>query len=102
VTIAKEAGLTDREILRITKGPAAEGWSIFEAALLQAVDELHEDVFISDATWNTLAKQYSEQQLMDLVLTVGQYNLISMALNSFGVQLDRNATGFPKTNLPEK
>ena len=25
---------------------------------------------------------------MDLVLAVGQYNLVSMALNSFGVQLD--------------
>jgi hypothetical protein len=26
--------------------------------------------------------------MMDLVFTVGQYNLVSMALNSFGVQLD--------------
>ena len=26
--------------------------------------------------------------MMDLVFTVGEYNLVSMALNSFGVQLD--------------
>jgi 4-carboxymuconolactone decarboxylase len=95
---ARRAGLTDQEILRIIKGPAAEGWSAFEATLLQAVDELYKDTFIGDATWNTLAKHYSEEQLMDLVFTVGQYNLVSMALNSFGVQLDEDATGFPDTS----
>ena len=40
-----------------------------------------------------LAKHYSEEQLMSLMFTVGQYNLVSMALNSFGVQLDEDATG---------
>jgi hypothetical protein len=27
---------------------------------------------------------------------VGQYNLVSMALNSFGVQLDPGLEGFPR------
>jgi hypothetical protein len=31
---------------------------------------------------------------MDLVFTVGQYNLVSMALNSFGVQLDQGVSGW--------
>ena len=93
---AREAGLTDQEILRISKGPNAEGWSLFDAALLQAVDELHKDAFISDSTWTALSKQYSEQQIMDLIFTVGQYNMISMLLNSFGVQLPTGTTGFPK------
>lgn len=95
VVSGKQAGLTDQEILRITKGPKAEGWGSFEAALLQAVDELHKDAFISNSTWVTIAEQYTEQQLADLILTVGTYNLASMALNSFGVQLDENVTGFP-------
>ena len=92
----KQAGLTDQEILRIPKGPNAEGWSSFDATLLQAVDELHKDAFISDSTWVALAEQYTEQQLMDLVFTVGTYNLASMALNSFVVQLDEGVTGFRK------
>ena len=33
-------------------------------------------------------KKYSTEQLMDAVFTVGQYNLVSWALNSFGVPLD--------------
>jgi alkylhydroperoxidase family enzyme len=50
---------------------------------------------ITDATWNALAKRYTQQQLMDVVATVGQYNLVSMFLNSFGVQLDKGVPGFP-------
>jgi hypothetical protein len=51
--------------------------------LLLAVDELYYDAFITDAPWNALAKRYNQQQLRDLVVTVGQDNLLSMFLNSF-------------------
>ena len=95
--VGKSAGLTDGEIRRITEGPKAPGWDPFDATLLQAVDELHADTFITDATWNALAKRYNQQQLMDVVATVGWYNLISMFLNSFGVQLDEGVPGFPKS-----
>ena len=56
--------------------------------MLTATDELRADAFVTDPTWQALAGLYSEQQLMDLVFTVGQYQLVSMALNTFGVQLD--------------
>lgn len=92
----KQAGLTNKEILRIMKGPNAEGWSSFDAALLRAVDKLHKDTFISDSTWDVLAGRYTEQQLADLVFTVGVYSLVSMFLNSFRVQLDEGVAGFPK------
>lgn len=94
--IGRSVGLTDEEILRITKGPEAPGWSAFDAAILTAADELHRDAFITDPTWKVLATTYNEQQMMDLVFTVGQYNLVSMALNSFGVQLDEGLEGFPE------
>ena len=93
--LAKQVGLNEHEIQRITEEPTAPGWSPFETTLMQAVDELHENAFIRDPTWHTLAKQYTEQQLMDLVFTVGEYTLVSMALNCFGVQLDPDTTGFP-------
>lgn len=94
VRIGKKAGLSDDDIRRIRQGPAAEGLSELDRLLLVATDELHRDAFISDATWSALAKTYTTPQMMDLVFTVGQYNLVSMALNSFGVQLDSNLVGF--------
>ncbi len=96
VIIGKAVGLSDDEILRIADGSEAPGWDPFDAALLRAADELHEDHFISDATWKDLGERYSTEQLMDAVFTVGQYTLVSMALNSFGVQLDSGVPGFPR------
>ena len=86
VGIGKGSGLSDEEISRITKGPDAPGWSELERALLRGTDELHADSFVSDASWAALSQHLSTQQLMDLVFTVGQYTLVSMALNTLGVQ----------------
>lgn len=94
VRIGKAAGLDDAAVARIKQGADAPGWDPFEAALVRAVDELHEDAFISEATWQALGARYDRQQLMDVVFTVGQYNLVSMALNTFGVQLDEGVAGF--------
>ena len=94
--VGKEVGLSDEEILRITKGPEATGWSVFDATLIRASDELHENAFISDETWKVLASQYDEKQLLDVIFTVGQYNLVSMVLNSCGVQREPGVPGFPE------
>ena len=88
VGIGKREGLTNDEIERIAVGPDAPGWSAHDAAILRAVDELHESSTISDTTWATLAETYSPGQMMDLVFAIGQYNLVSFALNAFGVERD--------------
>jgi len=95
VVIGKRVGLRDEEIERVTRGPDAEGWDPFDVTLLRATDELHADAFLSDATWRELAARYDTMQLIDLVFTVGQYNLVSMALNTLGVQRDEGFPGFP-------
>jgi len=94
VLIARAAGMSDEEIRSCRTGPDTPGISELDRLLLKATDELHEDAHISDATWQNLEKHLSRQQLMDLVFTVGQYNLVSMALNSFGVQADEGLPGW--------
>ena len=84
----RKAGLTDEEISRIMDGPGAGGWSPFDAVLLQAADELHLSRFISDTTWNALAQRYSESQLLEVVMIVGNYTLLSMYQNTIGIQLE--------------
>jgi alkylhydroperoxidase family enzyme len=88
----RSVGLTEDEIRRITLGADAQGWDEFDATLIRAADELHNDAFITDQTWNALAERYSTQQLMDVVFAVGQYHIVSMALNSFGVQFEPTTT----------
>jgi alkylhydroperoxidase family enzyme len=93
--IGKAVGLGDDEIARIGSGPDAPGWDAFDAALLRAADELHRDSRIADATWAALSARYTTEQLLDLIFTVGQYTLVSMALNSLGVERDEGVPGFP-------
>src|SRR5262245_3230274 len=93
--IAKKGGLSDADIESIKKGPSGFA-SEHEKALMQLADDLYENSVASDATWTALSKKYSTEQLMDAVFTVGQYNLVSWALNSFGVPLDDFLPGAKK------
>lgn len=88
VGIARQAGMSDDEIRAVRDGADAGGWKANEQALLRATDELKADTHLSDATWAALSAHYDTQQIMDIVFTVGQYNMLAMALNSLGVQLD--------------
>ncbi len=95
VAIARGVGISDDEIARVAVGPDADGWSEADAALLRAADELHNEQTFSDSTYAALASRYDAQALLDLVFTVGQYHLVSMALNAFRVERDDDVTGVP-------
>ena len=86
--LAGDVGLSAEEIERVAAGHDAPGWSTLERTMLTAVDELVADATVSDITWAALAAELDEQQLMDLVFTVGAYEVLAMALRSFGVALD--------------
>jgi alkylhydroperoxidase family enzyme len=94
VIIARGSGVTGEEIERVKEGADAAGWNAADAALIRAADELHNNSFISDSTWQTLSNAWSTQQLIDIIFTVGQYHTVSMALNTLGVQLDEGVRGF--------
>lgn len=92
--IGARAGITADEVRRIA-AEGTEGWSAEDAALLRAVDELVADHRIGDATWAELAGRFDEQELIDLLFTVGQYVLVSMTLNSLGVEREPGVPGWP-------
>jgi alkylhydroperoxidase family enzyme len=88
VAIARTAGVADDEIARVATGPDAPGWSADDAALLRAVDELHDDHGIGDATWSALAARYSTEQLIELPMLSGHYAMLAGVLNSLRVPLE--------------
>jgi 4-carboxymuconolactone decarboxylase len=93
VRLARKEGFSEQEIEQIKAGPDADGVSEQDALLLRATDQLHQKAKISDDVWQALTAYYNTQQMMDIVFAVGNYNLVSMALNSFGVQLDEGLKG---------
>ena len=97
VRFGKAAGLTDGDIANIMAGPDAAELTQDDRLLLRIADELHNHSRIGETLWNELAAHYPRKQLMDIVFTVGQYTLVSMMLNSFGVEVDDYLRGFYPT-----
>ena len=91
---AGAAGIAPDEVARVRLGPAAEGWSALERALLSAADELVAEARIADGTYAVLAGELDAQQLMDVVFTVGAYDVFAMALRTFDVELDDDLRPF--------
>jgi 4-carboxymuconolactone decarboxylase len=77
---------TDREAAMI--GPDTPGLTAHDSALLRLADDMVLRHRAGDAAWSVLSQSYSTEQMMDAVFTVGNYTMMSMALNSFGVQLE--------------
>lgn len=92
--IGTYVGLTDDEVLRVKDGPDVEGWSPSEAAVLRAVDELHDDNCIGDRTWGALEAVFDDVQRIELIMLIGQYHQLAFALNSLGVELEDDVPGF--------
>ncbi len=90
---ARDHGL---DPVKIAQGPDAAGWDAFERNILRAVDELYRDAMVSDRTWAALAERYDAGLLMSGVFTASSYRATSMALNTFGVQLEPGNERFPQ------
>jgi AhpD family alkylhydroperoxidase len=100
VILAADAGLSDEEVARVAEGPAAAEWDELDRALVQSVDDLLDDARVADTTWAVLAGSLDEQQLMDVVFTVGAYDLVAMAFRSFGVEVDEDLHPWRKRDSP--
>lgn len=96
VLLAGDVGISPEELAAVADGPDAPSWGPTERAILRAVDELVAGAALSDETWRALAGGLGTEQLMDLVFTVGAYDLLAMVFGAFQVDLDDDlAAGVP-------
>jgi alkylhydroperoxidase family enzyme len=92
--IAGDLGMTAEEIQRVVEGPDDDAWSELEGALIRAVDELVAGARIGDETYASLAAELDPQQLLDVVFTVGAYDLLAMVMRTFEVEVDADLARF--------
>ena len=99
VRMSRAAGwLTDAELDALSVGPDAAEWSSLDAAVVRAVDEMIRLRNVTPSTWSELEAQFDRQQLIDLVFTVGTYDMHSMAFATLGLQLEPGMQGFPASH----
>jgi AhpD family alkylhydroperoxidase len=91
--LARRAGLTDVDVERVFVGPEADGWTERQRVLLRAVDELHHDRDLSDATWADVRRHLDARGTIELVLLVGHYEMLATAITTLRVPPDAARRG---------
>jgi len=101
VRIAKQVGISDAEIVAVSRGAGADAWTASESDLLAATDQLMDGHSIDDSTWTRLARHFEARQLVEIPFVVGTYSCLAMAFNSFHLQLDPDLDPSIAPILPE-
>src|SRR4051794_11687275 len=88
--LARRAGLSAEVIGAAARDGVDEGvLDARQTAVVRAVDELHDDRMIGDATWAALgAAGFSDRELIELCLLAGHYEMLAGTINSLGIERD--------------
>lgn len=90
---SRRGALNADDTTRVVEGSESIGWSVLEAAIVRAAEELHEDSMISDATWAILSEHLTEQQLLELPLVIGHYVTTAYLQNTLRSRLSDYSSG---------
>jgi 4-carboxymuconolactone decarboxylase len=94
IELAVLAGVTPAEVAAISEGGAgidAVEWSPLERGALLAVDETADQGAVTDATWDTLADLLPESELIELLMLIGHYMMLTTVLRSLRLPLEPRA-----------
>lgn len=87
ISIARRAGLSDAQI----RGAIAPNTALFDRrqmAALAYAGELSAESRVSQATYDAVAAFLNAEEILELTLTVGYYNMVSRLLNALEVDID--------------
>jgi 4-carboxymuconolactone decarboxylase len=88
IELGQAQGITTDEIASLGGDLDPLTWSPLEEAVLAAVDETADQGEIADVTWATLAQSFDEAELVELVMLMGHYLMLSTVLRSLRVPLE--------------
>jgi len=94
---ARPLGLSEPWIRATVRGgPDDPAFSPAHSALVRLCDELHDASRISDALWQELRGHFSEEQLLELIYTVGMYHAVSYLANALSLEPEAFGERFPE------
>jgi alkylhydroperoxidase family enzyme len=93
---AEKARLTPDQIHATAKGGAdQEVWGRRDALILRLADALHEAATIEDELWSELKAEFTDAQLLELIVLAGFYHTVSFLTNGLRLPLEPDAARFP-------
>ena len=99
IELAEQQGIAPEEIAALghDDGPRRLEWAPVESAALHAVDETAADGTVSDATWEALEEGLRESELIELLLLIGHYQMLTGVLGSLRIQLEPSAVAWARS-----
>ena len=97
IELGERQGITAQETAALGGDLSSIEWDPFERAVLAAVDETAGDGEVSDGTWATLAAHLTEGDLVELLMLLAHYLMLSTVLRSLRVQLESSAEALAQT-----
>ncbi len=91
--IALEAGVTGEQISEVDRWQQSKQFTDEERAVLQYADEVAQIVNVKDETFATIKKFLTEQEIVELTLTIGYWGLIARILVPLRVDIDAQSAG---------
>lgn len=94
VAYGATAGLTDVDLANTVSGDPAD----FDSAsglVVEMVDQLIDTSTVSDGLWTKLSAEFSDEQILELMVLCGWYHIISFVVNAAQVAPEPWAATFP-------
>ena len=85
---AKQVGVRDEVVEVIRKGGPPRGLLPKESVFIQFTQELLEDKQVRDATYGAVEHLLGRQAVVDLIVTIGYYTMLCLAINALHVNLE--------------
>lgn len=86
--IARQVGVPDEQIAAVKEELDSPIFNDLERTVLRYTDEVTLNVKSTDHTFDELAKSLSHQELVELTLTIGFYNLVARILENTEVEVE--------------
>ena len=83
---SRQCGLGPEMYGPIQRGADDPWFSPFERVIVRATDELVRKHTLGDANWQALSAEWSAEQLLDFMFTVGCYAMVAGVMRATGVQ----------------
>lgn len=94
-------GMTEDDVVAVQRPGGHTSWSASDILLCRVADELHQSSTLKDETWAELAASFPDEAIIEIVMIVGYYHLVSYVCNALGIPIEDGLPTLPDTDRDE-
>lgn len=93
--VARDLGVSDEDVLAVRDWESYEKFGGNERAVLAATDEVLTTGAVGEETWKACASFLNEEELIELLFVIANWNMVSQFLRSVEIPLEEGMAPWP-------